>query len=254
MVIFEQPLNEQIRACLRLAHLFQEFEQYRLLPEGVASQTALLALLRMIEVMDRPDLKAKLSQLLNQQTVGLAALSHVPQVDRSKLTKLLAELEVIANDFTALPTKLGETLRNHPFLKPLRMHLNNPGGLCPLGNPSYALWLQQGEKERMGWLAAWAEEIHPIQKVIDVILKLIRETGPMQSVVAEEGVYQQTLEPTIPYQLIRVGLPLRLNVYPDISVGRHRVYVRFRVLEAGRFKTPSEVPADISFKLACCKL
>ena len=254
MVIFEQPLNEQIRACLRLEHLFQDLEQYRVSSETVASQTALVALLRMLEVMDRPDLKAKLAQLLHQQITNLTGLMELPQVDRNKLTKLLAELDSVEGGFNALPTKLGESLRQHPFLKPLRVHLNNPGGLCPLGNPSYRLWLQQGERERMSWLATWAEELHPIMQVIDASLKLIRETGSMQSVTAETGVYQHTLEPTVPYPLIRVGISPRLNMYPEISVGRHRVYVRFRALEAGRSKTPSELPAEIAFKLACCKL
>ena len=65
-IYFEHPLNDQMRICLRLERLFAKLLQNMNHPDKYHSQMALKALIQIIDVIDRPDLKSKLSLALTQ--------------------------------------------------------------------------------------------------------------------------------------------------------------------------------------------
>ncbi len=64
IIVFEQPLNEQMRICLRLEQLFKQLKESMSQSSISASKIALTALLKIISVVDRPDLKSKLTQTM----------------------------------------------------------------------------------------------------------------------------------------------------------------------------------------------
>ena len=81
---------------------------------------------------------------------------------------------------------------------------------------------------------------------------MTRESASSHLRFANQGFYQESLDPSIPYQLIRVGLPLDRKVFPEISVGRHRLSIHFFL---PNFEGRSiRATHDIQFKLACCAL
>ena len=85
VVIFEQPLNEHLRICLRLEQLILQLHEYLANQSTRGSEIALITLLRLVEVMDRPDLKSKLMQMLTQYATSLGQLERFPEVDGQRL-------------------------------------------------------------------------------------------------------------------------------------------------------------------------
>jgi cell division protein ZapD len=67
---------------------------------------------------------------------------------------------------------------------------------------------------------------------------------------APQGFYQQAMDANISFQLIRIWVALDERVYPEISVGKHRLSVRFYQLDT--FGRPAQTTHDISFQMAFC--
>ena len=62
-IIYEQPANELLRTCLRLEHLFTQLDyHYQNCVSLYHLRSAIRLLLEIINILDRPDLKSKLSQ------------------------------------------------------------------------------------------------------------------------------------------------------------------------------------------------
>lgn len=255
LITFEQPLNEHTRLYLRLEHLFSQLQNHLRSAGTYASTQALETLLRIVDLADRPDLKSKLLQTLRQQSTTLAqleSLEHI-ELDTSKLQNILHQLDRLVDGLHAHgSTKLGDSLRQNPFLKSIRLHLNNPAGPCKFNIPAYALWLHQNAQMRLTNLSSWAKEFDLLKEAISLILNLTRNSSPPQQVTAINRFYQQTLESSIPCQLIRITIPCSYNLYPEFSVGKHRFSVQFKSFDLNN--EPQLNKQDIPFKLYCCRM
>jgi cell division protein ZapD len=64
-------------------------------------------------------------------------------------------------------------------------------------------------------------------------------------------VYQRTLDPNLPCQLIRIALPADLPYFAELSGGRHRFTARFLHFSAAEERA-RQTDQDIEFELACC--
>lgn len=254
IIVYEQPLNEHIRVCLRLEHLFNQVLINIDNSSEWSSRTALLAILETVNVIDRPDLKTKLTKALTQHANTLSQLEILPQVDSSKLKSVLSDLDRLIDQLYSTQGKIGQNLRTNDFLNSIRQHLYNPGGAVNFSNPGLQLWLQQPAVNRIQDLKTWFKEFNQIRDVVELLLRLTRESSIPAEKYADKGFYQQALDPNASCEMVRVTLPLTANLYPEISVGRHRLSVRFlepNCHEQGRSK---QVDSNIKFKLTCCAL
>lgn len=254
IIIYEQPLNEHIRVCLRLEHLFEQILLNLENNSEWGSRTALLALLETLNVIDRPDLKTKLTKALTQHAATLTQLEILPQVDSSKLRTVLSELDRLIDTLYATHGKIGQNLRTNEFLNSIRQHLYNPGGAVNFSNPSFQLWLQQPAVNRISDLKTWFKEFDQVRDVVELLLRLTRQSSLPIEKYADKGFYQQALDPNSACEMVRVAVPVTANLYPEISVGRHRLSVRFlepNCREQGRAK---QCDYNVKFKLTCCAL
>lgn len=255
-VTYEQPLNENIRLFLRLEHLFNQLQYYLKVTTPQNCRLALETLLKIVDVSDRPELKAKLAQAINQQAAVLAQLECSPQVDIQKLQDILHQLDCLTDAIhQSGRMKIGEDLRQDPFLKQIRMQLNNPAGPCNFTVPAYTLWLHLPEERRKADLSKWKTEFNLLEKIVNTILKLSRDSAPAQKVVANNVFYQQSLDPNSPCQMVRISLPVNLNIYPEISVGKHRLSIRFRPLFSEQDNEHwKNIQNEFPFQLSCCRV
>lgn len=249
-IIFEQPLNEHIRVCLRLEHLFNQALDNMNESGEWQTRAAITAMLEAVNVIDRPDLKTKLVKALGQHAEALALWEQKPNVDHEKLHKILSELDQLIDSLYQNQDKLVQNLRNNSFLNLIRMHMANPGGANPFSTPAFYLWLHKPEAERQQELAQWFKEFEQLRTAINLLLHLTRNSAAPKHILAEQGFYQQALDANSNYNLIRIIVPLELQVYPEISVGRHRLSVRFFGLNTN--DRPSQIAQDVPFDLACC--
>ncbi|MCC2667164.1 MAG: zapD [Gammaproteobacteria bacterium] len=228
MIIYEQPLNELIRVCLRLEQLFYQID-YQIKEKAVPNtRNTVTLIIHLLQLLDRPDLKAKLAKELSHQQGLLTRLQNVSQIDQEKLATLLNQLDILTRCFIDSGKKIGHNLREIELLNNLRLHLASPGGGCSFDIPLYYYWLQQSDTLRHSTLLEWLSEFDTIRSASNIILQLIRGNGSKpQQKTAEHGFYQELLNPQINLRLIRVGIPTNAPAYPEISIGRHFLSIRF---------------------------
>ena len=248
-ITFEHPLNETIRLCLLLEQLFQQAEaDIQLVNTTAQANHAMDTLIKIMHVVDRPDLKGKLSKCLSQQAIALSQLENNPNVDQSKLGKLLQEMDQIADQLHAQHNKFGLLLKENPVLKAIAQHASSPGGAAYFNAPLYLLWLQQPNKEKQRTLQTWLGTFSLIHRTTSILLRIIRNNQGMQSHEATKQFFQTNLATSPVTQLVRVRLPIEANIWPEISVGRHRLAIYFKSGEPSAADTQETVP----FELACC--
>ena len=250
--IYELPLNERIRTLLRLEFLFQ---QARYSMRGYSiwdSRATISSLLDITNIMTRIDLRSEIIKELERQHSSLLTISSRPGVDPTLLKDTLKELEHYAETLKNPQKNSQKNLNNNSLLKQIRQRESIPGGTCDFGIPTYHFWLEQPAEQRVYLLECWLKEIDVYRLSITLILKLLRESAINTPLTADQGFYQQTLDKTAPFQLVRVILPSDIDYYAEISGGKHRFSIRF--MKPVDNERPIPCNKDIDFQLSCCAL
>lgn len=249
-IIYEQPVNEHVRVCLRLEHLFEQLMHWIHGANSWDSRAAVASLLEILNVLDRPDIKAKLVKELSRYSSVLTRFASIPHIDKTKLHSVQQELDHMLRNLHSMQGRFAQELRENDFLANVRQYLANPGGGTNFEVPEYHYWLNLSANERITHLTEWMASLKIVQKAINLSLRLIRQSSPAQLHVATNGFYQAGLDAQIPCQLVRISVARHISVYPEISVGRHGVSIRFYTLNLqGRSIQSQE---DIKFYLTCC--
>lgn len=251
-VDYEQPLSERVRTFLRLEHLFCQTD-YTLRGFSVwDSRSTLLSLVDTLEILNRSDFKSELLQELDRQTSKLAALQNVAGVDNQQLSRVLEELNESEQALHQLTGQIGQSIRDHELITNLRQRASIPGGDCPIDLPTLHLWLQQTPERRIEQLETWNSALSIVRKPVALLLGMIREASNPVTMLAEQGFYQQSLDSNTPVQLIRVSVDVSLPCFAEISVGKHRLTIRFLEPQQGRRALQSQ--ETIEFDLTRCTL
>jgi cell division protein ZapD len=180
----------------------------------------------------------------------LTRLANTPDVDHQKLRQLLSQLDELSRYFIESNGKIGQNLRDIELLNSLRLHLTTPGGGCSFDIPVFHFWLQIPLKERKATIRSWLGEFNNIRLATQIMLQIIREGTKVIPKTAEKGFYQEQLDPQVNLRLIRVAIPSDVPAYPEISVSRHFVGVRFYIPDI--LARPSQYPENIPFWVSYC--
>jgi cell division protein ZapD len=251
-IVFEQPVNELIRVCLRIEHLWQFTQKGMRGEHRFDSHNTLAAIIDILSITDRPDLRGKFTKEFMRQSANLQRFLNEDHIDQQKLKATLGEFETIIHILQNASGKFSSTLRDNEFITSIRQHLTTPGGSCSFDTPAYHYWLQQPVKERQMQIAQWLEALEELLHVIQFMLQMARQSGQPKLHTAHGGFYQESLDPQTPSQLIRVAVPNTIAVFPEISVGRHGVSIRFYYPTTKERAVPYE--KDVQFRLSCCIL
>lgn len=251
--IFEQPLKERIRMCLRVETLMNRFHYFLALKGGWSGYSALLAILELTALLERGDFKQELLKELERQHSSLKILVSHDGVDTAKLDLLLSKQKNAMDRVLKLDGKLGEHLKRIDFLLSIKQRTSIPGGNCDFDLPELRFWLNLSHQQREDDLRRWAAPYIEIESVIHLILSAIRDSASPQRVVAENGFFQQSLDRNQSNQLLRISIAADFNIYPEISAGKHRYSVRF-LNPFPIDSVPSQVKEDVPFMLSRCSL
>jgi len=251
-MLYEQPLNEQVRLCLRLEYLFAQTKYHLAKESNWDSHQTLKLILEILQAIDRHDLKNRFCQTLNQFATTLSQLAKQDGVDKEKLANTLEKIDALIDTLHSNSKKIGHELRDNEFLNSIQQRLYTPGGTCGFSLPAYHLWLQQEKNLRHQQLTTWCDHFTQLQETINLILLLLRETTTFKTTQAPKGFYQSSLDANISYQLIRINIPSPKSIFPEISIGRYRLAIHFFNLDITGQTT--QTLDDITFELACCKM
>ena len=249
---YELPLNERIRTLLRLEFLFQQ-ARYSMRGYSVWDSRATIShILDILNIMSRIDLRSEIVKELERQTSALMAISSRPGVDPDILKDTLANLNTYTQNLKSSQSSSHDDLCHNELLKLIRQRDSIPGGTCDFDIPIYHFWLKQEPEQRIHVLEFWLEQLDNYRLSIDIILNLLRESAINTPILAEQGFYQQALDTSVAFQLIRVIVPTAAGYYAEMSGGKHRFSVRFMTPVSGERPVPCS--DDIQFQLSCCAL
>jgi len=252
-IIFEQPLNERIRTCLRVETLMKRFHYFTSLKGDWSGYTALLGVLEITSLLERGDLKQELMKEIERQHTALKSLSAHKEVDKSKLILILSRQKHALERLHQLNGKLGDHLKRNDFLLAIKQRTSIPGGSCDFDLPELRFWLNQDHGTRVEDLKRWAGPYLELESVIELVLSVIRDSAMPEKVIAENGFFHQTLDPQQSNQLLRISIPGSEGIYPEVSAGKHRYSVRF-LNPLPIDDLPSQIKEDVTFLLTRCSL
>lgn len=253
LVVYEQPLNERMRSFLRLEHLFER-ARHQLTGEDIwSSRITVEALIDIMALVGRADLKAELIKELERHASTLEALARNPRVDPGRLNEILSTTRRLLQTLRSSDNAPGQELRNNELLSAVRQRNSIPAGTCDFDLPAYHFWLRGPPERRTSDLSRWLSTFDHLREAISLCLTLVRESATATRETAQGGFFQRTLDSSSPCQMVRVAIPADSAWYPEISAGRHRFTVRFMYQE--NFETrPAQTEEDVEFDLLCCVL
>jgi len=252
-VVYEQPLNERIRAFLRLEYLFER-ASYRLDGPSVwDSRTSLDAIIDIMALLTRSDLKTETIKELERNAATLEGLARRRGVDPVRLDEVLGHTKGVLEGLRSTDHPPGYDLRQNELLSYVRQRSSIPAGTCSFDIPAFQHWLERPAEERVREIKGWLSEFDLVQDAVGLCLDLVRQSASATREVAKRGFFQRHLDPSNSCQMIRVVLPHQVLWFPEISGGRHRFSIRFMCQENTATR-PAQTEEDIGFELQCCTL
>lgn len=249
-IIYEQPMNELIRVCLRLEQLFLQIDHLYADTSSIGTRNLIIGIINTLQLLDRPDLKAKLAKELSHQMLLLARLENTPEIDQKKLNHLLKQLDELSRSLIDSSGKIGQGLRDVEMLNNLRLHLASPGGGCSFDIPVFSYWLHLPIDKRKDTIDSWLAEFNNIRLANDLVLQLVREASKKQQKTATNGFHQELLDPQVNLRMLRVAVPHDAPTYPEISVSRHFLSIRF--FSPSILDRPTQYQHNVPFWLFYC--
>ena len=250
MILYEYPFNERIRTYLRLEHLLHRLGDL-LVRETVADHHfALVTLFEIMEMTGRSDIKTDLLKELENHKAYFAAQRGNPAISQDALETFAGYVE---NAFQALKQQRGKPcsqLNEDDWLMSVRSRIVMPGGTCAFDLPAYHVWQQSPASVRLADLSRWTTPLQPLADALSLLLQMLRSSGIAQKAQAARGQFHHALPQGRPVQLMRLQLPGKNAIFPEISGNRLRVSVRFmQMLEENK---TAPVTEDVTFELAFC--
>ena len=250
VILYEYPFNERIRTYLRLEHLFRRLGELVPRAHAIDHHYALATIFEVMDVAARADLKADVMKDLDRQRTALAGYRGNPAVSQAVLDDAIGKLDRLFNALNTIPGKAGTALGENEWLMSIRSRINIPGGTCEFDLPAYYAWQQRPAEERRADLERWASTLAPLAESVYMLLKLLRESGTPQKVIANGGQFQQNLPQGRSFQLLRLRVDEALGLVPEISGNRLMAAVRFMRQEAADRMQPAT--EDVPFELTLC--
>jgi len=250
VILYEYPFNERIRTYLRLEHLFVRLTELVSREQALDHHFALTTIFEVMDVGARADLKSDVLKDLDKQKHVLDAYRGNPAIAHSVLDEVIGQLDRCFVALNSLPGKAGQSLTENDWLMSIRSRVGIPGGTCEFDLPAYYGWQHKSGTERRRDLGQWAATLTPLADSIHVLLKLLRDSGVPQKVIASGGQFQQNLPQGRTFQLLRLALDPSLGVIPEIS--GNRLMVSIRLMRHGDDDRLHACGEDAAFELALC--
>jgi len=248
-IVYEHPLNERIRVFLRLEHFFHNVQFFLHGTNPVETQAGITALIEILTVLERTDVRSELLKELDRQISGLSKLFDAPAVDKLRLDAILEKLSDHIQQLQEAPSKNLSEVRDLELLNSIRQRAAL-AGTCGFDLPAYHYLVNQPTDLRNEYLSRWSSDLSPLKNSIELLLSMLRSSALFDRQIAENGFYQRVLDSQNPCQLLRICMPPNSGVYPEVSGSKHRVNIRF--LTFTEHERAKQINERQEFDLSCC--
>ena len=252
-ITFEHPLNERIRTFLRTEHLFQ-LAKYRLnhMNSPWDSRDCVITIIDLYALIERTELRSELFKEIERHINNFQRLANTPSVDHRALEKIVGELEMSSERLMNFPSKQGLFPLECELLNSVRQRLMIPEGTCGFDIPAFHYWSNSSERNKQALILQCLEQLEPLEKTLQLVMSLTRQSKTGLRAVAEGGTFQKSLSTQGTSQLIRVHLRSDIGVFPEISANKMRVNIRFLMASENAKSTLATL--DVPFEMECCAI
>ena len=250
VILYEYPFNERIRTYLRLEHLFRKMGTLVARDDALDHHYALSTIFEVMDVGARADLKSDVLKDLEKQKQILNVYRGNPAIAEGVLDDVIGQLDQRFVALNGQAGKAGQSLTENDWLMSIRSRVSIPGGTCEFDLPAYYAWQHHPASDRRRDLERWASTLAPLADSVQMLLKLLRESGAPQKVMASAGHFQQNLPQGRTFQLLRLAMDPAQGLIPEISGNRLMVSIRLMRHESDGRLHPSA--QDASFELTLC--
>ena len=250
VILYEYPFNERIRTYLRLEHLFRRLAELVSRDHALDHHFALSTIFEVMDVGARADLKSDLLKDLEKHRQTLNSYRGNPAISERALDDIMTKVDHCFSDLGSVQGKAGHSLTENDWLMSIRSRVGIPGGTCEFDLPAYYAWQQKAADVRRTDLHRWSSTLAPMAESVALLLKMLRDSGAAQKVLAAGGQFQQNLPQGKTFQLLRLAIDPAFGLVPEISGNRLMVSIRFMRQETDyRLHANSD---DCSFELTLC--
>jgi cell division protein ZapD len=251
VILYEYPFNERVRTYLRLEHLFERLGHLLARDDALDHHFAFVTIFEIIEVAARSELKSDVLKDLEKHKQHMIAYRGNPAIAAEVLEDVITHIE---SAFSAVNTQSGKTgavLNDNEWMTSVRSRIAIPAGTCEFDLPAYFHWQHYSSARRREDLMRWSGSLWPLAQAISLLLKLLRDTGSAQKVMAVAGQFQQHLPQGRTFQLLRLRIDEQLGLVPEISGNRLIVSVRL-LRPSSDDKLPVASAEDAGLELTLC--
>ncbi len=249
--IYEQPINKRIRAMIRLDLLFDQLTYFSKAKNIWDNTNAINVINDIMAFTNRTDIKSEVIKELERQQNIVQALLAQPDINEKKTLTLLEEIKSLTDELYSINGSIGQNLQQNIILNTSKQKSILPGSSGNFDSPLYLKWINQSSSQRSEQLLEWSSVFNPLDKAIKLAMKTIRSSCDRTEYIAENGFFQDNLDLSKPYQLIRVAIPDGADYFPEISAGKHRFSIRF-LNTTNYYSNPEQVNSDVPFILSNC--
>ena len=251
--VYEQPLNEKVRAFLRLEKLFQQYAFHLKHGSDWNNRVAIDSILEMLAYTTRSDIKLEVLKELERQHTRLERLSKRPQIDQAQLTSILKNIQKRIGELQAISGQVGQETKKIELLSAIAQKSSVPGSICDFDLPALKHWFTLPKEKREKHIEKWFQPFGHLDRSVQLILDVLRHSAEDTDERAQNGFFQKSLDTNQAIQLLRISIPKDALCYPEISAGKHRFSVRFMKNEDPALR-PEQCKEDVNFKLTMCAI
>ena len=250
VILYEYPFNERIRTYLRLEQLFRRMVELVPRQHPLDHHFAIQTIFEIMEVASRADMKSDVLKDLERHKQQLVSYRGNPMISEQALNEAIGQLEDCFSRLSGLIGKTGQSLTENDWLMSIRSRIGIPAGTCEFDLPAYYSWQHHGAAQRQADLQRWSQPLAPLAESVVLLLKMLRESGSPQKVVAPAGQFQQSLPQGRTFQLLRLRIDPGTGLIPEIS--GNRLMLSVRMMRQGDDDRLHPAQDDAAFELTLC--
>lgn len=236
---------------IRLDLLFDQLAYFSKAKNVWDNTNAVNVINDILDFTSRTDIKSEVIKELERQQNIIQSLLPQPGINEKKTLKLLEDIKQLTDDLHSVSGAIGQGLQQNIILNSAKQKSILPGSSGSFDSPLYLHWINQPSASRISQLHEWSSSFNHLSKAIKLALQTIRDSGDNAEQIAENGFYQDNLDLSKQYQLIRVAIPSTADYFPEISAGKHRFSIRF-LSNKDYISNPEQTKNDIPFILCNC--
>lgn len=251
MATYELAVSESSRLCAKLENIFVQM-RHHLNQRGFASRhLALESVLNLMQVLDRPDIRARLVQALQVVQDYLGGLLGQQQVDSVRLRQIIVAFDEDLSYMHAT-NRLGNNLFNDALLMLLRSHINAHGQAAYQLSPICQLWQLQDAGLNFSCFQRWIEPLLPLERAVLRLMKFMREHYKSTVCEASNGFSKWDIPKDEP--IFMVGISVPNGIVPAISSGQKLISVTFHTALWGDKQILEQYTGSVRFEWMVCSL